>query len=269
MPENINKDDLDFFLKNHLKSVPELELSDNDEKQMISNIMLQTAQKMKSKQNVFLMTWLQTKELSKNVYDNFKIGNIRVLSPQFGIPLLLVIAVSAFLIIKYSSSNEKKEVIITDKKEEIKQDKENFDKKEYKQEDLAKLESENHIQSTILESIPLVYSDRGASPDNSSIEKKRRAAFSVITGVLEEYALNITKQINDSLIVTEWVINSANNNDTTNKQRLVFNYNSKTTNIDAKIQSQAKDNIKLQKKNLNKLYKEIDLEIFQLMKLSK
>ena len=269
MPENINKDELDIFLKNHLKSIPECELTDEDDKQIISNIILNTSAKRREKEIFFSSSWGTIKNLSYNIYDNFKIGNIRILSPQFGLPLLLVIAVSAFLIIKYSGSNEKKEVIITDKKEEIKQDKENFDKKEYKHEDIAKLESENHIQSINLESIPLVYSDRGTSPDNSAIDKKRRAAFSVITGVLEENALNITKQINDSLIVTEWVINSAKSKDIENQQRIVFNYNSKTANIDVKIQSKAKDNIKHQKKNLNKIYKEIDIEIFQLMKLSK
>ncbi|OGU13605.1 MAG: hypothetical protein A2X61_16320 [Ignavibacteria bacterium GWB2_35_12] len=266
MPGNINNENLDSFLKSHLKSVPERELSNDDEKEMISNIILKTTHQKSAKQNIFSMSWIQAKELSRNVYDNFRIGRFQVLSPQFGLPLLLIIAVSVFLVMIYTGTQNKKDIIITEKQRVTyhgnqKQIKSN----DINKHDLATLDNENHIQSTKLESIPLVYFDRGSTQDNSTIDKKRKAAFSVIVGVLQENGIEITKLLNDSLLISEWVHNTKNTN---TQQRLVFQYNPNTTNVDVKIQKKTKEVAIIKKKNLEKIYKNINSEIFQIIKLS-
>ncbi len=260
--------DIDSFLREHLDSIPKMEITDDDEKQIISNIILNAEHGGRKTRNFFSPIWQPVKKFTQNIYARLRSDRFHVLLPQFGLLLLFIIAVSVFLIIKFTGSNVPKNVAVAEKqKTKVESEQKQTESQKPSKQELAKAETENQIETLKLESIPLIYSERGRTQDTTINNKKLEAAFSVITGVLKDSGVSIENKVNNKSVITQWVINTGSAKGGGKQERLIFKINSGTKCIDVNIEQKPKEIATNKRKNLNNIYKKIDTEVYQMMEL--
>ncbi|TAL70502.1 MAG: hypothetical protein EPN82_02510 [Bacteroidetes bacterium] len=270
MPYKIEIKDIDSFFKNHFDEIPKRDISPDEEKEMINEIMIKSRLLKSQKPGFFSMQARKLKVFTTNIYDGLRIGNIRILSPQFAFPIIFIIGLSVFLILKYSSKTEKSQMIITEKSKIEKQNKEqeSYTEKQSQEQDFAKLEVDKEYETISLKAIPLIYSDRSNSQDSSISENKLQNVFLLIRDVLKENGIKAI-QSKGKNIITEWVINIDSKKSEELQSRLILNVNKSHNRIVVNIEQKPKENLITKKKNLKNVYKKIDAEVYQLIKLSK
>ena len=268
MKHKIDDKEFDSFINKHIGKLPVKDINPSDEGLMITEI-LNKSNVRKQNKKIYTTIAVELKQLLIITYHKLKIGNVNLLSPKFSIPALIIVVVSVFFLLQNNAPESNHDFV---KNKDIMLPKEtvtdeNANNKN-SMDNLATAKPEHSIESKMLISIPLIYNDRGSENNNSISRDKLKDVFMLIEDDLNENGIKVAELIDNSKIISDWVINTANDNEVGIQSRLLFQFNSNKSSIDVIVERKPIEKTPLLKINLTRLYKKIDADIYQMLKLT-